>query len=78
MAKTAFTSMMEILRGRNINMAVRLRELNCYVEPSDNEKLEAADHWFLRIIWRIPWIDKFSICEVFRGAGVIIDHFLDM
>ena len=34
------------------------------------ENLEAAEHWFLRRILRIPWTDKVSTCEVFRRAGV--------
>ena len=35
-----------------------------------NNNLEATEHWFLRIMMRIPWTDKVSTCEVFRRAGV--------
>ena len=31
---------------------------------------EAAEHWFVRRMLRIPWTDKVSTCEVFRRAGV--------
>ena len=34
------------------------------------KNLEAADHWFLRRMLRIPWTDKVSTCDVFRRAGV--------
>ena len=33
------------------------------------KKLEAAEHWFLRKMLRIPWTDKFSTCEVLCRAG---------
>ena len=33
------------------------------------KNLEAAEHWFLRRMLRIPWTDKVSTCEVFRRAG---------
>ena len=32
--------------------------------------LEAAEHWFLRRMLRIPWTDNVSTCEVFRRAGI--------
>ena len=34
------------------------------------KNLEAAEHWFLRRMLRIPCTDKVSTCEVFRRAGV--------
>ena len=34
------------------------------------KNLEAAEHWFLRIMLRIPLTDKVSTCEVLRRAGV--------
>ena len=34
------------------------------------KKLEAAKHWCLRRMLRMPWTDKVSTCEVFRRAGV--------
>ena len=32
--------------------------------------LEAAEHWFLTRMLRIPWTDEVSTCEVFRRVGV--------
>ena len=34
------------------------------------KNLEAVEHWFLRRMLRIPWMDEVSTCEVFRSAGV--------
>ena len=34
------------------------------------KNLEAAEHWFLRRMLRIPWPDNVSTYEVFRRAGV--------
>ena len=64
-------------------MPVRLRVLKCYIwatmiygcetwtlSKGMMKNLEAAEHWFLRRILRIPWTDKVSTCEVFRRAGV--------
>ena len=31
---------------------------------------EAAEHWFIRRMLRIPWTDEVSTCEVFHRAGV--------
>ena len=82
-AKTAFTSMKKVLFGRNISMPVRLRILKCYIWSTllygcetwalikgMMNNLEAAEHWFLRRMLRIPWTDKVSTCEVFRRPGV--------
>ena len=82
-AKTAFTLMKEVLCGRNISITVRQRVPKCYIwsnllygcetwtmskEMMNN--LEAAEHWFLRRMLRIPWTDKVTTCEVFRRSGV--------
>ena len=82
-AKTAFTSLTKVLCGRNISIPVRLRILKCYIWSTllygcetwtfckgIMKNLEAEEHWFLRIMLRIPWTDKVSTCEVFRRAGV--------
>ena len=82
-AKTAYTSMKKVFCGRNISMPVRLRLLKCYIwstmlygcetwtlSKGMMKNLEAAEHWFLRRMLRIPWTDKISTCEVFRRAGV--------
>ena len=42
------------------------------IEHRNYENLEAAEHWFLRIILRIPCTDEVSTCEVFRRAGVLV------
>ena len=77
-AKPAFTSTKKELCGRNISMPVRLRVLKCHIwstmlygcetwtlTKGMMKNLEAAEHWFLRRMLRIPWT-----CEVFRRAGV--------
>ena len=42
------------------------------------KNLETAEQWFLRRILRIPWTDKVSTCDVFRGAGVLKELMQDM
>ena len=42
------------------------------------KNLEAAEHWFLRRMLRIPWTDKVSKCEVLRRAGVGKELMQDM
>ena len=82
-AKTAFTSMNKVLCGRNISIPVRLRVLKCYIWSTllyrcetwtlrklMMKNLEAAEHWFLRRMLRIPLIDKVSTFEVFTRTGV--------
>ena len=84
--------MKKVLCGRNISMPVRLRLLKCYIwstllygcelwtlSKGILKNLEAAEHWFLRKLLRIPWTDKVSTCEVFRRAGVgkgLIQHII--
>ena len=34
------------------------------------KNLEAAEHWFVRRMLRIPRTDQVSTCEVFRRGGV--------
>ena len=40
------------------------------IEQRDDEKLGAAEHWFIRRLLRIHWTDKVSTCEVFRTTAV--------
>ena len=81
--KTEFTSMKKVLCGINIILPVRLRVLKCYfwstllygcetwtLSKRIMKNLEAAEHWFIRRMLKIPWTDKVSTCEVFRRAGV--------
>ena len=64
-------------------MPVRLRIQKSYIWPPllygcetwtlskrRKKNLEAAEHWFLRRMLRIPWPNKNSTCKVFRRAGV--------
>ena len=64
-------------------MPVRLRVLKCYIwstmlygcetwtlSKGMVKNMEAAEHWFLRRMLRIPWTDQVSTCEDFRRAGV--------
>ena len=64
-------------------MPVKLRVLKCYVwstllyrcetwtlSQGLMKNLEAAKHWFIRRMLRIPWTDKVSTCEVFRIAAI--------
>ena len=82
-AKTAFTSMKKVLCVRNISMSVRLRVLKCYIWSTllygcvtwtfskwMMKNMEAAEHWFLRRMLRIPSTDNIGTCEVFRRTGV--------
>ena len=71
-AKTTFTSMRKVLC---ISMAVRLRVLKYYIWSIPlygcetwalMKNMEVAEHWFLRIMLRMPWTDKVSTCEVFH------------
>ena len=54
--------------------------LKCYIYETWTlskgmmKTLEAADHWFLRRMLRIPWTDKVSTCEVFRRDRLIGLH----
>ena len=62
-------------------MPVRLEILKCYIWSTllygcetwckgIMNNLEAAEHWFLRRMLRIPCTEKVNSCEVFRRAGV--------
>ena len=75
--------MKKVLYGRNISMPVRLRVLKCYILSTllygcetwtlskwMMKNLEAAEHWFLIRMLRIPRTDKVSTFEVFRRVGV--------
>ena len=51
-----------------INYAIRMSTWT--LSKGMMKNLEAAEHWFLRGMLRIPWTDQVSTCEVFRRAGV--------
>ena len=68
-----------ILTARNINIAVRLRVLKCYIwstllygcetwtiSGDMIKKFEALDTWFYRRMLRISWKEKVTNVEVYR------------
>ena len=82
-AKDCFNKMSPILKNRNISMTTKIRVLKgyvwstllygceCWTITKDNEnKLEAAEMWFLRRLLRISWKEKKSNEVVLKEAGV--------
>ena len=82
-AESAFTSLENVLKSRDIKLQLRLRVLKCYVWStllygsetwtftSDLMKqLEATDMWFLRIMLRIPYTDRVTNEKVLRRANL--------
>ena len=78
-AKSTFTLMNIILTARNINIAVRVRVLKCYIwstllygcetwaiSGDMIKKLEALETWFYRRMLRISWKEKVTNVEVYR------------
>jgi hypothetical protein len=76
-AKTAFQSMKNVLTSKRMSVRARCRILKCYIwstltygcetwtiSKASQEKLEAAEMWFLRRMMKIPWTDKVSNEEV--------------
>ena len=70
-AKSSFTSMKKVLTSRNIDMAVRVRVLKCYVWTTllygseawtlsslmMKKNLEAFEAWLYRKMFKISWQD---------------------
>jgi len=82
-AKSAFHKMRSILSNRSLSMDIRIRVLQCYIEPilfygceawNINKKvqreLEAAEMWFIRRMLRISWTARKTNEEVLREAEV--------
>jgi hypothetical protein len=82
-AKTAFQNMKSVLLSKRISVQSRLRILKCYIwstlmygcetwtiSKGSQEKIEAAEMWFLRRMLRISWTDKITNEEVMFRAGV--------
>jgi hypothetical protein len=82
-AKTAFQNMKNVLTSRHINISTRSRILRCYVlstmlygcetwtvSKEMQNKIEAAEMWFLRRMLRISWIKKKTNDEVLKLAGM--------
>ena len=81
-AKTVFTSLKKVLSGKHLyagstessemlNVASLLYGCETWtLSKGIMKNLEAAEHWFIRRMLRIPWNDKVSTCEVIRRAGV--------
>jgi len=72
----------KILRHQKMSMSTRMRVVQCYVistllygceswtiSGAMENKLEAAEMWFLRKMQRIPWTDRVTNEEVLKRAG---------
>ena len=81
-AKSAFTSLEEVLKNRNINIQLGCKFLKCYVwstllygfeawilSSKMLNKLEATEMWFLRRMQRISYTEHVTYVEVFRRAN---------
>nr|CAB3263295.1 uncharacterized protein LOC108950266 [Phallusia mammillata] len=81
-AKTAYKNMKSVLTSRSISIATRLRLLKCYVwsvlvygcecwtiSQTTQNRLEAAEMWFLRRMMRISWTMKLRNDTVLQRAG---------
>ena len=90
-AKSTFTSMNIILTARNINIAVRLRVLKCYIwstflygcetwtiSGDMIKKLEALETWFYQRMLRISWKEKVTNVEVYRRMNTSTSLLIDI
>ena len=90
-AKSTFTSMNIILTARNINIAVHLRVLKCYIwstllygcetwtiSADMIKKLEALETWFYRRMLRISWKEKVTNVEVYRRMNTSTSLLIDI
>ena len=81
-AKDAFQKMRRILTDRKLSVHIKIKILHCYVypiltygsecwtiSPPMKKKLEAAEMWFYRRMWRISWTQHISNSEVLRWSG---------
>ena len=82
LAKDAFNRMKSIMKDKNILMNTKMRIMktyiwsvflygceSCTVSKEIENRIAAAEMWFLRRILRISWVDKVSNEEVLRKAG---------
>jgi hypothetical protein len=80
-AKAAFMKMKSIITNRELELDVRKRIIQCYIEPilmygcetwtiskKVKQLIEAAEMWFMRRMLRIPWTDKKSNEKVLEEA----------
>ena len=80
-AKTAFYRMNMVFKDRNLSIKLKLRVLQCYIEPilfygceswtinkEMERRLEAMEMWSLRRILRIPWNEKRKNEEILKEA----------
>ena len=81
-AKTAFKDLAQVLKNRKISLKTKKRILKCYVwstlmygceswtiSKAMQERLEAAEIWFLRRMLSISWLDRMTNDMVLRKAG---------
>ena len=84
--KASFTSMNKVLTSRNIDMALRIRVLKCYVwsilllyygceawslSSVIMKKREDFETWLYRKILRISWKDGITKDEDYRRMGTV-------
>ncbi|XP_037794114.1 uncharacterized protein LOC119589587 [Penaeus monodon] len=82
MAKDAFQKLRKVLKDRKLSIDTKLRVLDCYVNSiltyssecwtisaQMERRLEAAEMWFLRRMFRVSWTDHVANEAVLRKAG---------
>ena len=82
MAKANFGKMRKLLTNPSLDAQLRLRMLRCYIwsgllygceswtlSADMKKKLEAAEMWFLRRMWRVPWTARRTNQEVLQMAN---------
>ena len=82
MAKANFGKMRTLLTNLGLDAQLRLRILKCYIwsgllygceswtlSAEMKRKLEAAEMWFLRRMWRVPWTARRTNVEVLQMAN---------
>ena len=80
-AKSAFTSMSNVLTSRDIDMTVRTKVLRCYVWSTRlygcgqflwlcRKKLDAFETWLYRRMLRISWKNMVTNEEVYRRMNI--------
>ena len=81
-SKKAFNNMKNIFKDRNISMELKLRLLQCYIEPillygseawtitkEMYKRIEATEMWFIRRMLRVSWTERKRNEEVLIEAG---------
>ena len=82
MAKANFGKMRNLLTNLSLDAQLRLRILECYIwsgllygceswtlSADMKKKLKAAEMWFLRRMWRVPWTARRTNQEVLEMAN---------